>query len=75
MEVVPVSSRKSMKAFVNLPRLIYQDSLCWAPPIWREEGNAYRGRSNVMLRDNDYILFLVYDGGILLGRNLVYIDA
>lgn len=75
MEVVPVSSRKSMKAFVNLPRLIYQDSPCWAPPIWREESSAYRRRSNVMLRDNDYILFLVYDGGTLLGRTLVYIDS
>lgn len=75
MEIVPVSNRKSMRAFVNFPRSIYRDNPWWAPPIWREERNAYRGSSNVMLRDNEYILFLVYDGETLLGRNLAYIDA
>lgn len=75
MEVVPVRNRQSMKAFVNFPRLIYRDNPCWVPPIWHEEQSAYQGSSNVMLRDNEYVLFLVYDRGTLLGRTLVYIDA
>lgn len=63
-----------MKAFVNFPRIVYRNNPFWAPPIWHDERNAYRGRSNVMLCNNDYILLLVYDRGSLLGRTLVYID-
>jgi GNAT superfamily N-acetyltransferase len=64
-----------MKAFVNFPRSLYRDDRFWAPPMWGEERHAYQGKSNVMLRDNDYLLLLVYHKGTLLGRNLVYIDA
>ncbi|NQT60772.1 MAG: hypothetical protein HQ557_17510 [Bacteroidetes bacterium] len=64
-----------MKAFVNFPRTLYRDDPYWVPPMWGEERHAYDGKTNVMLRDNDYLLLLVYDQEKLLGRSLVYIDA
>ena len=64
-----------MKEFVNFPRSLYKDSQYWVPPMWGEERHAYRGKTNVIIRENDNTLFLVYHKGTLLGRTLVYIDA
>ena len=64
-----------MKAFVNFPRTLYRNNPYWVPPMWGKERHAYDGKSNVMLKDNDYTLLLVYDQGALFGRSLVYIDA
>ncbi len=75
MKLVPVTNRKTMKAFVNFPRELYRNDPYWVPPMWGEERHAYDGKTNVMLRDNDYLLLLVYDQENLLGRSLVYIDA
>jgi len=45
-----------MKAFVNFPRGLYRNNPYWVPPMWGEERHAYDGKTNVMLRDNNYLL-------------------
>jgi len=75
MNIVPVTNRKTMKAFVNFPRGLYRNNPYWVPPMWGEERHAYDGKTNVMLRDNNYLLLLVYEKETLLGRSIIYIDA
>lgn len=74
MNIVVVTNRKMRKAFINFPISLYKSDPYWVPPMWNEERKAYKGKTNVMLRNNEYILFLVYEKGELLGRTLVYID-
>jgi len=74
MNIVQVTNRRTMKDFVNFPRTLYKNAPFWVPPMWNEEKKAYNGKTNVMLKNNEYSLLLVYDQGELLGRSLVYID-
>lgn len=74
MNIVVVTNRKTRNAFINFPISHYKSDPYWVPPLWNEEKKAYNGKTNVMLRNNEYILFLVYEKNQLLGRNLVYID-
>jgi len=74
MHVVTVSTKSDMRSFIQLPRTLYAGFPNWAPPLWHEERHAYEGRKNVMLQDNEHVLFLVKDQKKTLGRVLVYID-
>jgi ribosomal protein S18 acetylase RimI-like enzyme len=74
MQIIPVTGRRTMRSFITFPRTLYREDPFWVPPMWHEERKAYKGSTNVMLRDTAYILLLVYDRGKLLGRSLVYID-
>jgi GNAT superfamily N-acetyltransferase len=75
MEIIVVTNRRQMQDFVRFPKNLYKDDPFWVPPLWHEERNAYDGRSNVMLRNNEYCLFLVQDEQKTVGRVIVYIDA
>lgn len=75
MRIKKVRSKKDMKAFVRLPHILHSKNKCFAPPIWSDERKAYFGKTNPMLKNSDFELFLlVNDFGIPIGRTIVYID-
>lgn len=64
-----------MQQFIRLPARIYHNSPFWAPPIWREEKNAYTAEKNVILANSEFRLFLARDDrGRERGRCLAYVD-
>ena len=75
MNIVTVGSRKQMRAFVRVPQRIFGDHPCFAPPIWLDEHRAYSGKSNPILKNSDFELFLALDdAGRPIGRTIAYID-
>lgn len=69
-----VRTRADMRRFVFLPRTLYRDDPCWAPPIWADERRAYRARRNAVLSHSDFTPLLAARGGRVVGRSLVYVD-
>ena len=45
------------------------------PPIWLDENHAYTGKTNPILKNSDFELFLALDdAGNPVGRTITYID-
>lgn len=75
MKIIKVRTKEDMRKFVRTPQIIYGDNPCYVPPIWLDERNAYKGKSNPILQNSDFELFLLLDeDGIPIGRNLAYVD-
>ncbi len=69
-----VRTRADMRRFVFLPRTLYRDDPCWAPPIWADERRAYMARRNAVLSHSDFTLLLAVRDGRVVGRSLAYVD-
>ena len=74
MRIREVRTPADMRRFVSLPRDLYRNNPCWAPPLWMDERRAYSARTNAILAHSDYSLILAEDGGSVVGRSLVYVD-
>ena len=75
MNLVAVRNRQQMRAFVRIPDLLFGKNPCFAPPIWLDEASAYTGKSNPILKNSDFELFLLLDNaGRPIGRTIAYID-
>jgi ribosomal protein S18 acetylase RimI-like enzyme len=75
MNIVKVTSKRQMRDFVRLPQTIHGKSPCYAPPLWADENKAYSAKSNPILKNSDFELFLaVNDEGKAVGRTIAYID-
>ena len=74
MKVEEVKNKKDLRRFVFLPEKLYKNSTYWVPPLWRDEIKSYSKKHNPILFNSDFILLLAYDGDIVVGRNLVYVD-
>lgn len=75
MRIIKVESKKDMESFVRLPEFLHGDNACFAPPIWLDEKNAYYGKTNPILANSDYVLFLaVNEKSKPVGRTIAYID-
>ena len=75
MNVISVRSRRQMRDFVRLPKIIHGNNPCYVPPIWLEENRAYTAKANPILKNADFELFLVQDdSGKPIGRTIAYID-
>lgn len=74
IEIREVKTAADMRAFVQLPKKVYQDNPHWAPPMWSDEKNAYKPGHNPILAHSDYSLVIALDNGEVVGRNLCYID-
>ena len=69
-----VDNRKDLKRFIKFPEDLYRNDSLWAPPLWKDEKQSYSGKTNPILKNSDYVMFLALEGNHVLGRNLVYID-
>ena len=75
MQIIKVKSKKDMKMFVRLPEMLHGKSDCFVPPIWMEEKNAYYGKTNPILMNSDFELFLLLDDSRnAIGRTIAYVD-
>ncbi len=75
MRIIKVKSKKDMKAFVRLPETLHGGNDCFVPPIWMDEKSAYYGKTNPILANSDFVLFLAIDkDGNAVGRTIAYID-
>ena len=61
MNVVAVRGKRRMRQFVRVPAWIHGKNPCFVPPIWLDENGAYTGKTNPILKNSDYELFLVLD--------------
>jgi hypothetical protein len=62
------------RRFVYLPRKLYRGDPLWTPPLWIEELGTYRARTNPLLADSDFALFLACEGKSDVGRVVAYVD-
>jgi GNAT superfamily N-acetyltransferase len=69
-----VRTAADMRRFVFLPRVLYRNDPCWAPPIWADEVHAYTARKNAVLSHSDFTLLLAVRNERVVGRSLVYVD-
>ncbi|MCE5188331.1 MAG: hypothetical protein LLF75_04010 [Eubacteriales bacterium] len=75
MNVVAVCGKQQMRQFVRVPERIHGTSPCYVPPIWMDENHAYTGKTNPILKNSDFELFLALDdAGNPVGRTIAYID-
>ncbi|MCK5128291.1 MAG: hypothetical protein KAQ68_00455 [Clostridiales bacterium] len=75
MKVVKVRTNKQMRAFVRIPKILFGDHPCYVPPIWMEEKRAYSGKTNPILKNSDFELFLLVDeDNQPIGRTIAYVD-
>lgn len=75
MRIITVQTKKQMRTFVRLPYMLFKDNPNFVPPLWVDENNAYTVKTNPILKNSDFQLFLVLDdNNKTIGRNIAYID-
>jgi hypothetical protein len=75
MHVREARTPADLKRFIDLPRALYAEDPLWVPPLWMDERGAYSPRTNAILARSEHALLLAEDGGRVVGRSLVYVDA
>lgn len=66
--ITEVSSKKDIKAFVQLPFLIYKGNPYWVPPMVSDEEKALLPSTNPAFEFSKAKFWLVYKDGICVGR-------
>lgn len=74
MNIVSVSTRQQLKQFINLVYQIYKNDKNWVPPLRGELTNQFNPEKNPFLDHCHYQLFLLEDGGVVVGRIAAFID-
>lgn len=71
--VTPVSSKRDMKAFIDLPWKIYRDDPMWVPPLRLERRLHFSGM-NPFFKHGQWQAFLAIRNGEVVGRISAQID-
>ncbi len=74
MEITPVSSKRDLQEFINLPYRLYREDRNWIAPLRSEQRAQYAPQSNPMLKHCEYQLFLARQQGEVVGRISAFID-
>jgi ribosomal protein S18 acetylase RimI-like enzyme len=74
MPILTVQNRRDLRAFINLPYRLYRDDPNWIPPLRSEQWGQFDLSKNPMLAHCDTKLFLVEEGGTVIGRCAAFID-
>jgi len=74
MHVRPVSSRRGLRAFTQLPYQLYRDDPLWVPPLRDEQRKQFHPQTNPFLEHCEWQLFLLEDQGKAVGRIAAFID-
>ncbi len=74
MVIHPVTSRKDLKAFINLPYQLYRHDPMWVAPLRSEQWAQFDAKKNPMLDHCDYQLFLLKEGKNVIGRISAFTD-
>ncbi len=68
IEVRPVSSRRELRRFIDLPYRLYAGNPLWVPPLRLTERARLNRRKNPFFEHADLQPFLAWDGGRVRGR-------
>lgn len=74
LHIQPVSTRRELGIFVNLPWKIYVNDENWVPPLISEQLNRLDPSRGAFHGHAEVILFLAYQGKEPVGRIAAYID-
>jgi GNAT superfamily N-acetyltransferase len=74
MHIQKVESRRDLDQFIRFPYHFYRDDPHWAPPLRSEQWAQFNPQLNPMLNHCDTQLFLLKDGGRVVGRCSAFID-
>lgn len=74
MEIAPVTTRKDLKAFIELPYQLYKHDPVWVAPLRSEQKAQYVPAKNPMLNHCEYVLFLARKEGKVVGRISAFLD-
>jgi GNAT superfamily N-acetyltransferase len=74
MRIRKVQGKSDLRRFVELPYRLYRDDPVWVPPLRSEQWAQFDPRRNPMLEHCEYDLFLLEDGGQVVGRVTAFID-
>ncbi len=75
MEIRRVESRADLRRFIEFPYWLYRDDPVWVPPLRNEQWGQFDPRRNPMLDHCTYDLFLLVDGGRVVGRISAFVDS
>jgi GNAT superfamily N-acetyltransferase len=74
MHIQPVSSPRDLNTFLELPYRLYKDDPIWVPPLRDEQRGQFDPKRNSFLEHCEWQLFLLEDGGKIIGRIAAFID-
>jgi len=74
VEVRPVTTRRDIKEFIELPFRLHATSPQWIPPLRLERHAFLSARFNAYFKHADAQLFLVYRDGRIVGRISAQVD-
>ncbi len=68
LKVIPVTTARDRRAFVNLPWRLYRDDPNWVPPLKMDMRNTLSPKHNALLRLGPWCFFLALKDGEVVGR-------
>ena len=74
MQVIPVSTKRELDQFINLPYQIYKDDPVWVPPLRSELAGQFDQARNPFLNHCRYQLFMLMKDNVVIGRIAAFID-
>jgi hypothetical protein len=75
MRISEVSDKRSRKAFLNVPRILYRDDDTWVCPLDKEIESIFDPKKNVYFNHGEATRWVVYDSqNQLIGRIAAFID-
>ncbi len=74
MEIIPVSSPRDLREFIELPYRLYRDDPNWVAPLRSEQAGQFDVQKNPMLEHCTYRLFLARHQGADVGRIAAFTD-
>jgi len=74
MDIQVVSNRRDLREFIHFPYRLYRDDPVWVPPLRSEQKAQFDPDKNPMLNHCETQLFLLVDGGKVIGRCSAFVD-
>lgn len=74
VEILPVRTRKQLRAFLRLPWRLYRGDPHWVAPLLLDEGKRFDPRRNPFFEHAEVQLFLAVQDGKPAGRICAHID-
>ena len=74
MKIVPVETRRQLKAFIRLPWSIYRNDPAWVPPLLAERNDILNRKKNPFFEHAQAQYFLAEREGEVIGRISAHID-
>ncbi len=74
MHIHPVTTRKDLASFLDLPYQLYKNDPVWVPPLRDEQRGQFDPKRNPLLDHCEWQLFLLEQNGKFIGRIAAFID-